>query len=193
MVETMSFVPQFKMILLANNLMEIKSQDHGTWRRIRVVDFMSLFTDNPVEGDKDKPYQFKKEPIVEKFDDWKEVFMALLVKKALETDGKVEICSLVTAASDAYRQKQDTISEFIAEKIVLAEGYTLKKTELNFQFTNWHKNTYGNNGPNAKEVHAYLEKKFSKCTTNGWVGIRIKHDVNQDEAINDSDLDEPVF
>jgi hypothetical protein len=193
MVETMSFIPQFKLILLANTLMEIRSQDHGTWRRIRVVDFMSLFTDNPVEGDKDKPYQFKKEPIVEKFDNWKEVFMALLVKKALETDGKVETCALVTAASDAYRQKQDTISEFIAEKIVAAEGYTLKKTELNFQFTNWHKNTYGNTGPNAKEVHAYLEKKFSKYTANGWVGIRIKHDVNQEETINESDLDDPVF
>ena len=196
MIEALSYIPQFKLVLLANNLMEIRSQDHGTWRRIRVVDFMSLFTDNPVQGDKDKPYQFKKEPIVEKFDGWKTIFMSLLVKKSLETGGKVELCERVIASSEAYRQKQDTISEFIADKIVRAEGYSLKKTDVNFQFTNWYKNTYGaNNVPNAKEVHAYLDKMFSKYTANGWLGIRIKPEVSQcsDDGINDSDIDEPTF
>ena len=196
MIEALSYIPQFKLVLLANNLMEIRSQDHGTWRRIRVVDFMSLFTDNPMQGDKDKPYQFKKEPIVEKFDGWKTIFMSLLVKKALETGGKVELCQRVIASSEAYRQKQDTISEFIADKIVRAEGYSLKKTDVNFQFTNWYKNTYGaNNVPNAKEVHAYLDKMFSKYTANGWLGIRIKPEVSQcsDDGINDSDIDEPEF
>jgi len=195
MIEALSYIPQFKLVLLANNLMEIRSQDHGTWRRIRVVDFMSLFTDNPVQGDKDKPYQFKKEPIVDKFEGWKTVFMALLVKKALETGGKVETCERVIASSEAYRQKQDTISEFINDKIVRAEGYCLKKTDLNFQFSNWHQNTYGNKGPNAKEVHAYLDKMFSKYTANGWNGIRIKHDVSEGGASDDEigEIDEPVL
>jgi len=102
------------------------------------------------------------------------------------------------ASSDAYRQKQDTISEFIGDKIVKAEGYYLKKTELNFQFTAWHQANYNNKGPNAKEVHAYLDKMFSKYTANGWANLRIKQDINAESEIGsgidqDDDLDEPVF
>lgn len=196
MIEALSYIPQFKLILLANTLMEIRSQDHGTWRRIRVIDFMSLFTDNPVQGDKDKPYQFKKEQIVEKFDGWKTIFMSLLVKKALETGGKVDICERVIASSEAYRQKQDTISEFIADKIIKADGYSLKKSDVAFQFKQWHESNYGNKGPNAKEVHSYLDKMFSKCTANGWIGIRIKPEIGQssdDGEISDSEMDEPTF
>jgi len=195
MVEALSYTPQFKLVLLANNLMEIKSQDHGTWRRIRVVDFVSLFTDNPVQGDKDKPYQFKKEPIVEKFDSWAKVFMALLVKKAIETGGHVEKCQRVLASSDAYRQTQDPISEFIGEKIIIAEGYTMKKSEIQFQFSQWHQTTYGKNGPSAKEVYAVMDKKFTKHEKGGWVGIRIKQEANNDEddvsSVSENDILEP--
>jgi P4 family phage/plasmid primase-like protien len=59
MTQTISFVPQFKLVVTCNNLMEIKSNDHGTWRRIRTVPFLSLFTKNPVNNDKDKPYQYQ--------------------------------------------------------------------------------------------------------------------------------------
>jgi P4 family phage/plasmid primase-like protien len=194
MVEALSYTPQFKLVLLANNLMEIKSQDHGTWRRIRVVDFMSLFTDNPVQGDKDKPYQFKKEPIVEKFDSWKTVFMALLIEKAIKTGGHVEKCQRVLAASDAYRQTQDPISEFIGEKIIIAEGYCLKKTEIQFQFSQWHQTTYGKNGPSAKEVYAVMDKKFTKHEKGGWIGIRIKQEAasnGEDDSVSENDISEP--
>ena len=50
-----NFYPQFKLGVCTNTLLEIHAQDHGTWRRIRVVPFMSLFTENPVEGDANKP------------------------------------------------------------------------------------------------------------------------------------------
>ena len=40
--------------------MKVPTQDHGTWRRIAVIDYMSKFTENP-EPDEDEPYQFLKD------------------------------------------------------------------------------------------------------------------------------------
>jgi P4 family phage/plasmid primase-like protien len=57
MTQSITFIPQFKLVVCSNEFMEIKSQDHGTWRRIRVVDFMSLFVETPKQGDIEKPYQ----------------------------------------------------------------------------------------------------------------------------------------
>ena len=184
MPQMVRFIPQFKLVVLANNLMEIKVQDHGTWRRIKVVDFMSLFTLNPVKGDKTKPYQYLLDPSIPlKFDDWKTVFMAMLVEKVLETEGKVKMCDRVVASSDAYRASQDVISEFINEKIVSCDGMILKKTQVSYEFSTWHQNTYGNKGPKAKDVYEAIDKKFGKCKSTGWANIRIKpeFDVQEDD------------
>ena len=57
--DSQTFIPQFKLVVCTNTLFEIKSNDDGTWRRIRVVEFLSKFTENPVDDDPDQPYQFK--------------------------------------------------------------------------------------------------------------------------------------
>jgi P4 family phage/plasmid primase-like protien len=41
--ESVTFIPQFKLVVCTNTLFDIKSNDDGTWRRIRVCDFMSKF------------------------------------------------------------------------------------------------------------------------------------------------------
>jgi phage/plasmid-associated DNA primase len=159
--------------------MEIKTQDFGTWRRVREVPFEALFTENPVSGDPDKPYQYLVDPEIDKkFDRWKYVFMALLVKVAFKTDGKVNDCSIVTAASKAYQESQDFLAEFIRDKVVVVKDGRIKKQELNSEFTIWYMNTYGKGAPSPKEVHAYMDKKFGKAVNNGgmWIGARIKYD-----------------
>ena len=45
--ETTEFKPQFKIILMCNQLPKLQNQDGGTWRRIEVVDFISKFDNNP--------------------------------------------------------------------------------------------------------------------------------------------------
>ena len=111
MPAAIQFIPQFKLVVCANYLMEIKSMDHGTWRLIRVVDFLSLFTKNPVDDDPEKPYQFLlDENLVNKFDIWKTVFMSMLVEKVLETDGILNDCPIVMASSTAYKKKQDVLA-----------------------------------------------------------------------------------
>jgi phage/plasmid-associated DNA primase len=43
MPQAITFIPQLKLVVCSNTMMEIKSNDHGTWRRIRVVPYKSLF------------------------------------------------------------------------------------------------------------------------------------------------------
>ena len=83
--DTITFVPHFNLVVCTNTLFDIKSNDDGTWRRIRVCDFMSKFLENPYE-DEDKfpkseyPHQFKiDKKIDEKFEIWAPLLMSMLV------------------------------------------------------------------------------------------------------------------
>lgn len=198
MPQSITFIPQFKLVVCANYLMEIKSQDHGTWRRIRVVDFMSLFTDSPVVGDREKPHQFKIDlDIIDKFEQWKEIFAALLVQKAFETGGDVRDCPIVLKSSKSYRESQDYIAEFISDRIIEDPAGTISKTELTQEFTNWYSGVYGNRGgPNPKDVQEYMDKRFGnhskyKC----WRGCRIAYEntinssSSEEEEDDDNDID----
>lgn len=187
-----SFIPQFKLVICSNNFLEIKTQDHGAWRRIRVVDFVSLFTDNPVEGDKEKPYQFKIDrKLKEKFPEWKEIFMALLADIVLKTQGNVTDCEMVMESSKKYREREDHIAEFIRDKIVMDVNGKITKTEATNEFNIWYSGTYGKGAPSTKEVHEYLDKKLGKFQTKhgAWIGARIRYEHDELVDIDESDDD----
>jgi len=199
MPQTISFLPQFKLVVTCNVFMEIKSNDHGTWRRIRAVPFKSLFTKNPVKDDKEKPFQFLlDEYIDEKFDSWKEIFAAMLVHRAFQTNGMVKDCSIVMAKSNEYRQSQDYISEFVSDKIVRDPTGRIKKMELNSEFTIWHASNYGGRCPGPKDLHDFMDKEFGKQRDNSWRGVKIIYDTEkfnitqEGEYADDVDEDELV-
>jgi phage/plasmid-associated DNA primase len=186
-----TFLPQFKLVVCANTLPEIKAQDHGTWRRIRVVPFLSLFTENPVEGDPHKPYQFMLDATIdEKFDDWKTVFLAMLVERVLKTNGRVNDCDTVLEASKEYKKKQDVISQFIEDKIEDAAGEWLKMSDVNNGFKLW-LDENGSRGPQPKEVHAELDKKFGPRSKKGWQNARFVFDL--DDRAAEVDMDDVLF
>ena len=195
MPQTISFLPQFKLAVTCNNLLEIKSNDHGTWRRVRTVPFKSLFTKNPVQGDKLKPYQYLiDEYIDEKFDSWKEVFAAMLAKRVFDTNGYVEDCNIVMESSNQYRQSQDYISEFVSDRLTRDPNGKLKKMELNAEFTTWHGATVGGRCPSTKDIHEYIDKEFGRPKNNIWVGVKVKYynegDDDEEDDIGDINPDE---
>ena len=171
--DSIVFTPQFKLVVCTNHLFDIGSNDDGTWRRIRVCDFMSKFTEDPVDDDPDEPYQFPVDlALNEKFDGWKYALMALLVEIAFKTNGVVEVPDIVKAKSDKYRQGQDHFAAFISEKIVSdAEGVVMK-TPLHRVFKEWFIQQIGKNIPKGKELDEYFEKKYGKYNQ-GFHGIRL--------------------
>lgn len=190
MAKTLIYYPQFKLVLCSNVMMEVKSQDYGTWRRIRVVPFESLFTETPVQGDPDKPFQFLVDgSIVDKFSYWKFTFMSMLVERAYKTNGMVKECDIVMSASRAYQESQDFIAEFIREKVVREEGAEIKKTVLNNEFSVWYMSTYGKGAPSPKEVHVKMDQQFGKYDKKGaWTGVRIKYERDEYSAKRDAEV-----
>jgi P4 family phage/plasmid primase-like protien len=183
---TITFVPQFKLVVCTNVLFDIKSNDDGTWRRIRLCPYKSKFCEDPKTDDPEEPYQFLIDKNLDiKIKNWVNVFMAMLVKKAFETDGKVRTCAAVTASSNKYRNTQDYLSEFFRDKIRPAdeESY-IKKTEVYEEFKKWYVVQHGKNIPKANELYDYMTKKFGKIAGKGWRKCRIVYDdddINEDE------------
>jgi P4 family phage/plasmid primase-like protien len=189
MVEAQTFTPQFKLVVCSNEFMEIKSQDHGTWRRIRVVDFESLFTEKPRTDDPEKPYQYKLDKnIKEKFCQWKEVFAAMLVQIAYETEGDVEDCEKVLSSSKSYRKGQDVLSEYVFERIQSYPTGCITKGQLVSDFKEWFSLNYGNGKMNnAKDLVSAMDKHFGKNTSGIWKGVRFAPIIvmdNDDERPN---------
>jgi len=173
--DAVTFVPQFKLVMMTNNLFDIKSNDDGTWRRIRICEFLSLFTEDPVEGDKEKPYQFKVDKKIDKkFDIWAPVFMGMLVERAFKTQGIVEDCEMVLASSAQYRADQDYLAEYVKDQIVENPVKTILVSDLKKQFKLWYENHHDKKTmPKLKEIENYVSKRFGKPKGNPkeWEGI----------------------
>lgn len=179
---TITFVPQFKLVVCTNVLFDIKSNDDGTWRRIRLCPYKSKFCEEPKSDDPEEPYQFLIDKNLDvKIKTWVNVFMSMLVKKAFETDGKVKTCAAVTASSNKYRNTQDYLSEFLRDKIRPADENTyIKKTEVYEEFKKWYIVQHGKNIPKGNELYDYMTKKFGKLTTKGWRKCRILYEDDDD-------------
>ena len=185
--QSIEFNPQFKLAVCTNTLFDIPSNDEGTWRRIRVVDFKSKFTETPVYDDTDEPYQFEVDKrLQDKFHNWKSALLTLLAERAFVTMGNVEDCDMVLSASNKYRDGQDNFSAFARDRIIKIEGDAeddapLKKTPLHRAFKEWYTNNAGKNVPKGKELDAFMEKKYG-VYRNGYKNIRLKFDTDDMES-----------
>lgn len=183
--DTVTFIPQFKLVVCTNTLFDIKSNDDGTWRRIRVCDFKSKFLENPYE-DEDKfpsseyPHQFKIDKnIDERFDEWAPVLMSMLVDISYKEQGNVNDCKMVLASSDQYREGQDYLTEFAKEKIQKKQGEKIKKTELVETFRQWYTTNYGRGVPKARELNEFMDLRYGKYRQGGWQNVAIIYDEEE--------------
>ena len=189
--EMTKFYPQFELVCCTNRLFEIKSNDKGTWRRIRQVDFRSEFLDNGefcekknqgLADDLERPIYPKDDQLETKIQKWVQVFTALLVEKCAETDGKVNDCDMVLEASRAYQEKEDFWAQFKKEKISKGNyDDKIKKTDIRSEFNEWYPQNYGTRAPAAKELYEYLNKTLGKYRKRGWWGYKIIYDNYESE------------
>jgi phage/plasmid-associated DNA primase len=177
------FEPQFSLVVCTNSLFEIKSNDDGTWRRMKLVDYLSKFISEGETHTDDTKYVFPKDKgLKEKLPKWAPVFVSMLVKRAFETDGEVIDCTEVVAASGKYRQSQDCITGFINESIVKMESKSIGKQTLNDAFKNWFQVNYGNRKPpKLSELEEIMNKKFGhRNLKNRWNNVMIKEEEGGD-------------
>ena len=73
------FIPQFKPVFCCNRLPVLSSDDAGTTRRLRIIEFASHFLDVP---NPTNPKEFKRDiHLIEKLPQWKESFMFMILEQ----------------------------------------------------------------------------------------------------------------
>ena len=182
--ESVTFVPQFKLVVCTNTLFDIKSNDDGTWRRIRVCDFISKFVENPY-GDEEKfpkedyPYQYDVDKkIDEKFNKWVPMLASMLVDITYKNQGVVKDSKIVMGSSDQYREGQDYLTEFCKDKVKVIKGGKIGKEELWEEFKKWYNINYGRGLPKARELNEHMDKRYGKYKGK-WSNVSIFYDYNQ--------------
>ena len=197
--EPVTFIPRFTMAVCTNHLPDIKSDDGGTWRRMRVVEFESKFVS---EGDTVSKNECKH--VLRKTNLYRNNLMnghptsSFLVRRAWETKGKLTPCDVLKASND-YRNSQNVFAQFLDENVEEvneedSDGsndseYFIKKSELNSAFKSWYEENHDKRStPAARELYEAATKRFGKPTKNGrarkigWKGYRIidEKDYNPD-------------
>lgn len=168
--EPIYFKPQFKPFLLCNSLPNIKSDDWGTWRRLKVVPFLSKFfkkSEAPKSVHKNglgKNEFWADSSLSEKIPEWKETFMGMLINyyRKYRTDGLIHP-KLVTQETAAYRKKCDIYQDFIGDYLEKTdrEKDTLSVGSLHEGMKSWYKANYEGKCPSTKELRTYLTQRVN--------------------------------
>ena len=164
-----TFRPQFCVAVCCNEFPAIKTRDKGTWRRVRVVDFLSQFSDNP-QPTTEEPYHFLADvSLMERFPVWRETFLAMLVERAFQTHGRVLPCRTVTESTQRFKQREDHFSNFLDDRVAKSAGRSISKMDLNTEFESWYKeNGDGSKAPKKRVLHELMESKYGKIRNNRW-------------------------
>jgi P4 family phage/plasmid primase-like protien len=181
-----TFAIQFQPVVCTNSLFRVESNDDGTWRRMKIVDFMSKFADEGEEHTDDTKFVFIKDKgLKDKLPEWAPVFASMLVSIAFETQGIVKDCDMVVASTVKYRHGQDHISAFVKDRIVKFVGRSLRKTGVWEDFKLWmQQNQGGCKIPKGTDLYEYMDKKFGKYKSNqGWSNIDFVEKKENDDDI----------
>jgi P4 family phage/plasmid primase-like protien len=171
------YTPLFKLLLACNHLPNIPSDDGGTWRRIRVIDFMIKFTSNPQSPNERK----SDSKLREKMKKWNQAFMWLLINvyypMYVENDGldKLEP-ERVKFSTNKYKSDSNVIMEFFNESLEKddkSEGVSFN--DIYETFKGWYINSYNDKKPlQRKKFREYFDiNGFKVCSVTGR-GIIIK-------------------
>ena len=164
--EPIEFKPQFKMILTCNHLPHVPSDDGGTWRRIRVVEFTSRFVDNP---DPSNRLEFQIDSgLTSRFQEWCPHFMALLLHTYHTiADGTYTEPDPVMQCTRDYQRDNDIFTEFFDAMFVKVDGQPPLDIEAVYEeFKYWLRQDNPNARlPRRKELQSFLHKKLHGTVT----------------------------
>jgi len=190
--EPVEFRPQFKMIMTCNELPEVPSDDGGTWRRIRVIEFTSKFTDAP---DPNNPKEFPVDPeLTGKLDRWADMFISMTLDhhSKMDVKGLVEPME-VRIATESYKKNNDVIGQFVADSLRLVpdspDRLQLQKAYTYFKVWAFSVIPKGKKVPDRNQFKAYMEKTYGVYNSKGWLGLRYVSPDADDEEEEEEEAD----
>lgn len=169
-----TYKPQFKLILTCNRMPQIPSTDGGTWRRVRVTEWGTEFVDGPPKA---KNQIQKDETLSEKFENWRQAFVWLLINEIYpryEKEGLMEPPQ-VTAHTLKYKKDNDVYLEFLADHVDDSDPESKENIDAVYcMFKEWFKKSYSISCPSKKDFVNYLMNKNHKIDRNMVFGLKIR-------------------
>ena len=166
-----------KLMLMTNTLPDVYSDDPAIWDRIRVIEFPVHFCDPKDIKDPniDKPID---NTIKSKLPDWKQSYIELLLEyyKKYKTQATIPEPPEVSNATLNYRERNNTLLQFITEKIENKERSNATISELYNVYTYWFNEWYQNKKiASKKEFDAYFRTYYGLRYVDGIIKkIKIK-------------------
>ena len=195
--EPIYFKPQFKPFLLCNDLPNIKSDDDGTWRRLKVIPFLSKFIKQSEASKKMKNQELPKNhywadiSLSEKLPDWKQGFMCMLIKYYREYQKHgLSHPKLVTQHTANYRKKCDVFQDFIGDYLVQVEDAkkTIPVSDLHGYMRGWYRSNYDGKCPSTKDLRNYIQHRMP--TYNKQTDSLTCYTIKTDENAIEENLDD---
>ena len=194
--ECFEFIPHFKMLTMCNALPQISADDHGSWRRMEVVPFVSTFTDDKKRVNPERDiYPMDKTIKEDKFEHWSEIFMVMLLKEWMKYDKEgIDIPEKVKSATKDYRNENNVLGQFIdlcdeVDNNENDDGSEIAPTDFEdifYQFTDWIKKV-GHKPQDKKKTMADMIKWQRKSKFGIQMGKR-----KSDKCVNGTTQD-PKF
>ena len=180
-----TFKPQFKLVLTCNEKPNLNQNDGGIWRRVRLIEFESKFTDKP---DEKNPLEFKiNYELSERFEDWKEPFMSILLNKyyiIYKEKGLVEPEQVLEYTRKYKDDPCEHYNKFVKNCIVKHEGEKLRVSDAWNTYMKWLDDEGKKRAPRSKFLE-YMDKKFGNVRP--WQNITI-HTFNEEDEDELSEL-----
>jgi phage/plasmid-associated DNA primase len=180
-----------KLFMMCNKLPAVKTMDRGTWRRIRVIPFVSKFVDEL------HPEYIAKKPNVflidrdmdSKLIKWRESFLSLLVHiytTEYLKNGLEPIPESVLAASNNYKESNDTFARFAADRIRKNINKQATFKDIYSAYKNWKEVSGSSAGSiSSQDLENRLNEEFGEP-------INKKHYMGIVVFIKEEDLDEEI-
>ena len=189
--DPIEFKPQWKIVMTSNVLPEVSANDNGTWRRIRVTEYISRFVNpNDIKPDKKKNVFPIDYDLSTKLKAWPEAFMYILINYYHDyiDNGNPEPYEVIKAAED-YKKQSDIFLQFITDNITESPTEKLSIDEIYNLFREWYKlSGHGGKLPLRKDLENNITQQYGKPIKGKWKGITTI-DANQNEDDDEDDDD----
>lgn len=174
-----SFVCQAMFVMCCNELPKINSKgDGGTWRRLRVTEFLARFVDNP---NPDKQYEFAIDyDLKQKMTYWLPYVMSILIHyyKKQKTEG-IKEPKEVTVATNRYKGDNNEFEEYFesnVEKDTKGVGASFSSIrDIYDDFIDWWTDNYGQEkAPSILELKKVMRSQYGDQITEQVNGSSVK-------------------
>lgn len=155
--EEYEYEPQFKILLLCNDIPLMDSNDLGVWSRSRCIEFPTTFVENPTGLNEKKVDKY----LSNKLRHWKEDFMLLLLEynKKYREEG-LKVTSSIKNYTKEYQKENDVYYDYLEERTKKSDK-NIHMTTIYEDFKKWYIEKYEVNiVPKDREIRKGISKYY---------------------------------